>query len=91
MAKLLIVEDDKELNSIVCSYLESNGYETESCFNGADALKVCEQNSFNLVISDIMMPVLDGFSLVEKLRQKDTMLPIVFMSAREDKSKGFTR
>lgn len=85
MANLLIVEDDKDLNNSVCAYLENSGHITTACFDGAEALKTLEKYEFDLIISDIMMPVLDGFSLVEKIRQKNTQTPIIFMTARDDK------
>ena len=85
MARLLIVEDDRELNSTVCSYLEENGYDVLGCFNGAEALVKMENQDYDLIISDIMMPVVDGFSLVEKIRAKSNQLPIIFMTARDDK------
>lgn len=85
MNNLLIVEDDKELNELVCSYFENNDYFVTGCFNGLEALKLLEKQKFDLIISDIMMPELDGFSLVEKIRNKDTSTPIIFMTARDDK------
>lgn len=83
--KLLIVEDDKELNSSVCSYLEQNNYSTTACENGLQALKELENQKFDLIISDIMMPQMDGFTFVEKVREKDKKIPIIFMTARDDK------
>ena len=83
--KLLIVEDDKELNSSVCSYLEQNNYSTTACENGLQALKELENQKFDLIISDIMMPQMDGFTFVEKVREKDKKTPIIFMTARDDK------
>lgn len=85
MANLLIVEDDLELNKSVCAYFESNNYFTTGCLNGQEALKLLKNQKFDLIISDIMMPNLDGFSLVEKIREKDKVTPIVFMTARDDK------
>lgn len=84
MSKLLIVEDDKELNGIVSDYLSGSGYKVSSAYNGAEALEVLENNSFDLVLTDIMMPEVDGFMLAEKIRQ-ESQVPIVFMTAREDK------
>lgn len=85
MANILIVEDDKELNSLVCSYLENYEYKVYGCFNGQEALKQLETKDFDLIISDIMMPVMDGFSFVEKVRSFNTEIPLVFMTARDDK------
>ena len=85
MAKLLIVEDDSELNKSVCSYLETNGYSTHSAANGIEALEAFNNEEFDLIISDIMMPLMDGFSLVEKIRKNNSNIPIIFMTARDDK------
>lgn len=85
MAKLLIVEDDKELNSLVCSFFDANGYDTSSASNGIEALEILKDEPIDLVVSDIMMPLMDGFSLVEKIRQTNSELPIIFMTARDDK------
>jgi len=84
MDKLLIVEDDKELNSSVCAYFEANGYCVKACYNGAEALAEIEKNEYDLILSDIMMPVMDGFSFVEKVRNKNLQIPIIFMTARDD-------
>ena len=85
MFKLLVVEDDKLLNSSVCMYLETNNFLTTSCYNGAEALNELNNNSYDLIISDIMMPVMDGFTLVEKIRLNNEKIPIIFMTARDDK------
>ena len=85
MAKLLVVEDDKELNSIVCDYLEDSDHTVTGCFDGCEAIALLKDKSFDLVISDIMMPKMDGFSLVEKIRVFNSSVPIIFMTARDDK------
>lgn len=85
MLNILIVEDDKELNNLVCSYFENNGYSVKGCFNGSEALLQLTSQHFDLIISDIMMPVMDGFSFVEKVRESDKVTPIIFMTARDDK------
>lgn len=84
MARLLIVEDDCDLNKSVCDYFEDSGYEIIGCYNGAEALATFEKQDFDLIISDIMMPVIDGFALAEKVRNK-SQVPIIFMTARDDK------
>lgn len=85
MVKILLVEDDKELNEIVTSYLKKEGYVVFSEFNGLDALNTFYENSIDLVLSDIMMPLCDGFELARNIRKENDKVPIIFMSARDDK------
>lgn len=85
MIKILVVEDDKSLNALVCSYLSDNGYEYKSCFNGKEALATMEENEIDLIISDVMMPEMDGFAFAKKVRENDKQIPILFMTALDDK------
>ena len=85
MTKVLVVEDDRELNGVVCSCFESSGYKVCGCFNGEQALKELANNEYDLVITDIMMPEMDGFTLVQKIREDNVLLPVIFMTARDDK------
>ena len=85
MARILVVEDDKELNSTVCLYLDANGHNVVGCFNGIEALASMDKEQFDLIISDIMMPNMDGFSFVEQVRGCGNQVPIIFMTARDDK------
>ena len=85
MVKILVVEDDKTMNKLVSSYLRDNGYEVKSCFNGVEALEALEGSRYSMIISDIMMPQMDGFELAESIRLTDKTTPIIFMSAKDDK------
>lgn len=85
MVKILVVEDDKDLNKLVCTYLKNCGYEATACKNGEEALAATEQKQFDMIISDIMMPKMDGFELAESIRLTDKQIPILFMSAKDDK------
>lgn len=85
MIKILVAEDDKALNDLVCSYLRASGYETTTCYDGEQALAEMEKGSFSLLVTDIMMPKTDGFALAEAVRAFDERIPILFMSARDDK------
>ena len=90
MVKILLVEDDRELNSLVCAYLKSAGYEVYSCFNGEEGLEEFEKNQIDIVLSDIMMPKMDGFQLLEQIRELNSNVPIIFLTAKDDKmSKQF--
>ena len=90
MANILVIEDDKELNGLVCSYLENSGYNVKGCFNGTEAMAEIDNKQVDLIVSDIMMPEMDGFAFVENVREKGIQTPIIFMTARDDKySKQF--
>ncbi|MBQ8342348.1 MAG: response regulator transcription factor [Clostridia bacterium] len=85
MVKILVVEDDKAMNGFVCTCLRESGYEVRGCFDGVQALSAMEEERFSLLISDIMMPNMDGFELAESIRLTDKQTPILFMSAKDDK------
>ena len=85
MVRILVAEDDRALNELVCSMLTGGGYEAVPCLNGAEALKAMEEQPFDMVISDIMMPQTDGFALARKIRETDSQIPILFMTALDDK------
>lgn len=92
MFKILVVEDDKDLNKTVCSFLNYNGYEAIGCLNVFSAYDALEENVFDLIVSDIMMPGIDGFEFVSNIRDLNENIPILFMTARDDiasKQKGF--
>ena len=92
MFKILVVEDDKELNYTVCSFLNQNGYEAEGCLNANGAYDSMYGSTFDLIISDIMMPGIDGFEFAKTVRELNEDIPILFMTARDDfasKQRGF--
>ena len=92
MFKILVVEDDKDLNQTVCAYLNRNGYEAIGCLSANDAYNEMYGNLFDMIISDIMMPQIDGYEFARTVREMNQDIPILFMTAREDfesKRKGF--
>lgn len=92
MFKILVVEDDRELNKTVCSFLNHSGYEAMGCLNAADAYDALENHIFDMIVSDIMMPDIDGFEFAENVRALNDNIPILFMTARDDiasKQRGF--
>ena len=92
MIRILVVEDDKDLNHAVCSYLNRQGYESIGCLSAAEAYDAMYENSVDVIISDIMMPEIDGFEFAETVREMNREIPILFMSARDDmdaKQRGF--
>lgn len=92
MIHILIVEDDHELNQFVCSYLNNCGFTAKGCLNARDAYDEMYNRLYDLIISDIMMPDIDGFEFARSVRQVNKTIPILFMSAKDDlpsKQKGF--
>lgn len=92
MINILVLEDDVKLNYIVCSFLNDNGYHTISCKNAREAYDKLLEETVNLIISDIMMPEIDGFEFAIEVRKQDRNIPILFMTARDDitsKQKGY--
>lgn len=92
MIKILIVEDDKDLNKSVCSFLSQNGYETTGCLSANDAYDAMYENMYDLIISDVMMPEIDGFEFAKTVRELNNEIPILFMTAKDDiasKQRGF--
>lgn len=84
MIHILVVEDDIKLNQIVCTYLNDNGYTSKGCLNPRDAYDLMYNNLYDLIISDIMMPEIDGFEFAETVRDINKTIPIMFMTARDD-------
>lgn len=92
MFKLLVVEDNRDLNRTVCSYLMQHGYTTVGCLDAQSAYDAMYQDVFDLILSDIMMPGIDGFEFARTVRELNQNIPILFMTARDDlsaKQQGF--
>ena len=92
MFRILVVEDDRELNKTVCSFLNHSGYEATGCLNANEAYDCLYENIYDLIVSDIMMPGVDGFEFARNVRELNQEIPILFMTARDDiasKQRGF--
>lgn len=92
MINILVVEDDIKLNRTVCTYLNDSGFHAKGCLSANDAYEEMYNNLYELIISDIMMPDIDGFEFAENVRSVNKHIPILFMSARDDmpsKQRGF--
>lgn len=90
--RILLVEDDKNLGIVVCDFLEISNYQVVLKENGQEGLAEFFKGHYDLVLLDIMLPLIDGFTLAEEIRKKDPDIPIIFMTAKnmkEDKLKGF--
>jgi len=91
--KILVVEDERDLNRTVCAFLNNSGYETVGCMSAAEAYDAMYGVMFDLIISDIMMPGMDGFEFASGVRTLNENIPILFMTARDDmisKQRGFS-
>ncbi|MDR1446666.1 MAG: response regulator transcription factor, partial [Treponema sp.] len=92
MVNILVVEDDEKLNRIVCAHLAEQGYRAIGCLSAIEAFDRMIDNIIGLIISDIMMPEVDGFKFASMVREQDKLIPILFVTARDDitsKQKGF--
>ncbi len=89
--RILIAEDDEDLNQIIEKKLRAEGFETDSCFNGEEALEHLTYAGYDVVVMDIMMPRVDGITALTRLREAGNMTPVIFLTARDtiaDKVKG---
>ncbi len=92
MFKILVVEDDKDLNRTVRSFLNASGYQAVGCFDANEAYDAMCGSTFDLIVSDIMMPGIDGYEFAKTVRSLNEEIPILFMTARDDfasKQRGY--
>ena len=81
--RILVAEDERDLNNVICNKLRASGYSVDACFNGTDALEHILMNRYDGVLMDIMMPGMDGYEVVRRLRDKNDMTPVLFLTARD--------
>ncbi len=89
--KILIIEDDKILSDTIKQCIEKQ-YNTEQAFDGEEGILYAEQNIYDLIILDIMMPIMNGFEVIKQMRDKNISTPVLILTARDgldDKLKGF--
>lgn len=92
MINILVVEDDEKLNKVVCTYLNDSGFHAKGCLGAEAAYDEMYNNMYELIVSDIMMPKIDGFEFARTVRQVNRSIPILFISAKDDlssKQRGF--
>lgn len=82
-SNILIVEDDREIHGMLTAYLQREGYETASAYDGAEAIGKLERTSFQLLILDLMIPVIDGYEVLRRVREKQN-IPVLILSAKAD-------
>lgn len=92
MINVLVVEDDIKLNKLVRTVLENNGFKADMALDGSAALEMFCERHYDVIVSDIMMPVMDGYEFASSIRKLNTVIPILFMTAIDDfdaKKKGY--
>ncbi len=89
--RILVVEDEKDLNNIITKHLKKNNFSVDSVFNGEEALEYLEYGAYDLIVLDIMLPKLNGYEVVKKLRENKNETAVLMLTARDsidDKIKG---
>lgn len=89
--RILVVEDERDLNRIITKHLKKNNYSVDSCFDGQEALDFISYSEYDLIITDIMMPNVDGYEFIDKLRANKNNTPVIMLTAKdtlEDKIVG---
>lgn len=89
--KILVVDDERDLNRIITKHLKKNNYSVDSCFDGQEALDFISYSEYDLIITDIMMPNVDGYEFIDKLRANKNNTPVIMLTAKdtlEDKIVG---
>ncbi|MGX7112729.1 response regulator transcription factor [Gemella cuniculi] len=81
--KILVVEDEKDLNRVITKHLKKNNYSVDSCFDGAEALDYVDYSDYDLIITDIMMPYVDGYEFIKKLREANNSTPVIMLTAKD--------
>ena len=92
--KVLMAEDEKELNRALKTILEFSGYEVKTTFNGKDALEATQENTYDIIILDVMMPIMDGLEALKEMRESGVKTPIILLTAKstiDDKVEGLDK
>lgn len=81
--KLLLIEDEIDLNNVICKLLKKSGYGVDACYNGLEALDFISVSEYDAIILDVMMPVMDGYTFLQKIREDEVKTPVLFLTARD--------
>lgn len=80
--RILIIEDERDLNNVISKHLRKKGYSTDSAFDGEEGLEFLEFGNYDLIILDVMMPRLDGYQFIEKIREDKNFTPVLMLTAK---------
>lgn len=89
--KILVIEDERDLNNVITRYLKKSGYSVDSAINGEDAVDFVQMSEYDIILLDIMMPIMNGYDFIDYLRKERIDTPVIFLTAKsqvEDKIKG---
>lgn len=89
--RILVAEDERDMNRIICRKLKAEGYGVDSCFDGGETLDYINMTSYDLILLDIMMPVKNGYEVLKEIRKNGNKTPVLFLTAKdavEDKVNG---
>ena len=81
--RILVVEDEQDLNRILAKTLTAEGYSVDACFDGVEALDYLEGAEYDAIVLDVMMPRMDGFSLLAQMRESGNETPVIFLTAKD--------
>lgn len=81
--RILVVEDEKDLNNIICKKLKIEGYSVDSCYDGEEGFLYATTTNYDMILLDIMLPKIDGYTLLKRLRDKKISTPLLFLTAKD--------
>ena len=81
--RVLVVEDERDLNRVICKKLKVEGYSVDACYDGEEALLYIDGATYDIILMDIMMPKLNGYEVLEKMRREKNSTPVLFLTAKE--------
>lgn len=81
--RILVAEDEEDLNKIICRALKKNGYSVDYCFNGEDTIHYIDNAEYDCILLDVMMPKIDGHQVLKILRERNTNVPVIFLTAKD--------
>ena len=81
--RLLIIEDEIDLNNALSKHLKKNGYGVDACYNGMEALEYLQVTNYDAIILDVMMPIMDGYEFLRRIRQQKDQTPVLFLTAKD--------